>query len=357
MTNPYELWDFHKSLGVARDVTPQASYWLPMFTNQVNSVDEWIDFEKLPVVGRKLAPFVMPMASGKPIYEDRSTAARFKPAYVKVKDHVDPSKGLTRIPGIDSMLDPNIVNNPAMRREALKREMARQHVNSIQRRWEWLAAKAIIDGVVTIEGESYDTKVLDFDRADNQTIVLTGADLWTVDSDIFEWIQTWADRMFDAEFGSFPTRITIGSGVWAVWRKNKGIMEHMDTQVRAPAADVERGLISSDKAVKVGSLSVGGASGAMIEVWLYRDTYVENGSEVPFMASTDLVMTGSPQAINGFRCFGAIIDPYSQYQALDIFARNWLETGDPAVEYVLHQSAPLMVPVNPNATLKATVVE
>lgn len=58
----------------------------------------------------------------------------------------------------------------------------------------------------------------------------------------------------------------------------------------------------------------------------------------------------------GYRCFGAIIDPYAQYQSLEIFPRGWMEQGDPAVEYMLWQSAPLMVPINPNATLKATVV-
>jgi hypothetical protein len=58
----------------------------------------------------------------------------------------------------------------------------------------------------------------------------------------------------------------------------------------------------------------------------------------------------------GYRCFGAIIDPYANYQSLEIFPRNWMEMGDPAVEYLLHQSAPLMVPVNPNGTLRVRAV-
>ena len=59
----------------------------------------------------------------------------------------------------------------------------------------------------------------------------------------------------------------------------------------------------------------------------------------------------------GYRCFGAIIDPTASYQPIPIYPRNWMDDkADPVVETLLMQSAPLMVPVNPNATLKATVV-
>jgi hypothetical protein len=140
-------------------------------------------------------------------------------------------------------------------------------------------------------------------------------------------------------------------------RKSAEFMAHMDTTTRGAAATIERGIIASDKVVKVGELLVGGASGASIEIWLYRDNYVdEAGAVQPFLVDGDIVLTGSAQAINGYRCFGAIIDPHAQYQSLEIFPRNWMELGDPAVEYFLWQSAPLMVPINPNATLKATVV-
>jgi hypothetical protein len=125
------------------------------------------------------------------------------------------------------------------------------------------------------------------------------------------------------------------------------------------AADLDtRGLIASEKVVKVGNLPIGGANGVTLEVFLYRDSYVadDGTTEVPLMANGDLVLTASPEAIHGYQCFGAIIDPHAQYQSLDIFARNWMEEGDPAAEYLLHQSAPLQVPVNPNATLKATVL-
>lgn len=355
--NPYEVWDTRKSLGVFRDLKPTPSYWRNFFVNSITSTDEWIDFEKLPAQARKLAPFVRPLGSGKPIYEDRSSGFRFKPAYVKVKDAIDPLAPLVKRPGVDrSMLSESDLT-PMQRRELLRLAMTQQHVAAIERRWEWLCARAIIDAKVIIEGEEYPAVELDFCRAANHTVVKTPGTYWgDTGVSIFDDIQAFCDRMFNAEFGGFPTRMTIGAKVWSVIRKDKEFMEHMDTTYREPRATVERGLISADKVVKVGELTVGGNSGAAIEIFLYRDTYEENGVEVPFMNDTDIVLTASPERINGYQCFGAIIDPYSRYQAMPIFPRNWIEQGDPAVEYMLHQSAPLMVPVNPNATLKATVV-
>lgn len=358
MSAPYKVWDTRKSIGVVRNQKPSYAYWRPnYFHSSINSTDEWIDFEKLPHIARKLAPFVRPLGSGKPLYEDSTKGFRFKPAYIKVKDAVDVLAPLVKIPGVDRSFLAESDLTPWQRRELLKLAIVAQHVAAIERRWEWLSSRAIIDAKVTIEGEEYPAVELDFRRAADHTIVKTSGSRWGDSGiSIFDDIQLWADRMFDAEHGGFPTRITIGSKVWSVLRKDPEFMKHMDTQVRGSAATVTRGVISAEKVIKVGELTVGGASGATIEIWLYRDTYEDNGVEVPFMEPTDIVMTASAEAIKGFQCFGAIIDPYSKYQALDIFPRNWMEQGDPAVEYLLHQSAPLFVPVNPNATLKATVV-
>ncbi|ERP95688.1 hypothetical protein Q669_29405 [Labrenzia sp. C1B10] len=357
MSAPYKVWETRRSLGVMRDMEPSFTYWTDMFTRELTSVDEWIDFEKLPKEARKLAPFVRPLGSGQPIYTDSARAFRFKPAYIKLKDAIDPAMPLIKRPGIDrSMLNDNELT-PNQRRDLIRAAMTVQHVHSIERRWEWMAARAVIDGKVTVEGPEYPAVELDFRRAAGHTIVKTAGNFWgDTGVSLFDDIQRYADMMFDAEHGGFPVRATFGSDVWKVIRKDEEFLKHMDTNIREPRATVERGLIAADKVIKVGELQVGGASGSRIELYLYRDTYEENGVEVPFMSPKDFVLTASSDRIMGFQCFGAIQDPYSNYQPLPIFPRNWMEQGDPAVEYLLHQSAPLMVPINPNGTLKATVV-
>jgi hypothetical protein len=361
MSNPYELWDQRKSLGVTRAVKPKSRYWMDlMFPNlQINSTDEWIDFEKLPAHAQKMAPFVRPLASGKPIYEDRSTGFRFKPAYIKLKDAIDPLAVLVKRPGVDSSMLNDTDLDPNQRRELLRAAMTVTHVNAIHQTHEWMAARASIDAMVTIEGEDYPAVELDFRRAANHTVTKTTGNFWGDSGvSIFDDIQTYADRMWDAEFGGFPKRMTMGSKVWAACRASDEFMAHMDKNVRGEAATIVRGIIDSEDAVKVGELQVGGASGATIEMWLYRGTYTDydTGTETPMLAPNKVVFSGSADKFMGYRCFGAIVDPYAKYQSLEIFARNWMETGDPAVEHLLHQSAPLFVPVNPNVTLTAEVV-
>jgi hypothetical protein len=60
-----------KSLGVIRDTRPEPRPFSRFFTNQMRSTDEYIDFEKLPIKGRRLAPFVKPLGQGKGIYSDK----------------------------------------------------------------------------------------------------------------------------------------------------------------------------------------------------------------------------------------------------------------------------------------------
>jgi hypothetical protein len=363
MSAPYKVWETRTSLGVMRDVEPAFTYWsdLAFSQRQINFTTEWVDFEKLPAV-RKIAPFVRPLGTGKPIYNDQSTGARFKPAYIKLKDAIDPMMPMVKRPGVDATMIGETGLSPEQRRNAIRAAMTVQHVQAIQRRWEWLAARAVIDGKVTIVGEEYPATELDFRRASNHDVTLGSGARWGDSGvSIIDEVQKYADRMFDADFGGFPTRMTFGTAVWAVIRnalKEGGeLYKHMDINIRGGAVTGERGVIGSDKVIKVGELMVGGASGARIEMFLYRDTYVDtDGVEKPFMDPKDVVFTAPEDRIMGYRCFGAIVDPYANYQSLEIFPRNWMEMGDPAVEYLLHQSAPLMVPVNPNGTLRVRAV-
>jgi hypothetical protein len=325
----------------------------------VNSEEEYIDFGKLPSQRKAVAPFVMPMGRGRPVYEDREIVSRVKPAYVKVEDTIDPLMPLRKRAAIDVSYVDEETLTPMQRLNLIRTQMTISHVNSIQRRWDWLAAKAIIDGQVTLTGEDYPTTVVDFRRNANQTVVLTAGNRWGDSGiSIFDFLQEQVDKMVDAEFGAVPTRITMGGKVWAVLRKDAEFKEHMDTNYREPRATVERGLVSGDKVFKVGEMTIGGNSGQTIELWVNNDTYydIESGTEERYLESNAIVMTGSAEALNGYRCFGRIIDRRAEYRPLPIFPRNYLTGNDPEVEKLSHKSAPLMVPINPNATLKATVV-
>lgn len=343
----YELWDTHTLLGVYRETEAPTKYWLDLlFPNEFLSTDEYIDFEKIPRVGRKLAPFVAPLAQGRAIYEEGSRVARFKPAYVKPSDPVTPTRALTRRPG--TLLSPD-ATTPQARYDAIKVDIVAYHRMAIERRWEWLAAKAIIDGKVVISGPDYPEVEVDFGRDGGHDIVLGGGDRWgEAGVSIFDDIQSWMDIMHLASFGGAPNRLTIGTDVWGVMRKDTEIKDQMDTRYRGNDVTIKTGLLTPGEARFVGTL------GANLDVYVYNDYYTEAGVVTPFMSSKEVVLTGP--SVMGFRCFGAIVDLHAQFQALPIFPRNYVPEGDVAIEQIVTQSAPLMVPVNPNATFRAKVL-
>lgn len=358
MANPYELWQTHKLLGVFRDTKPETWYFGQYFTNQMRSTDEWIDFEKLPIRSRKLAPFVKPYGRGHGVFTDKVDAFRFKPANLVVEDAIDPFRPLTFQPGIDaSMLHPGDLS-PMQRHALVKAQMLMEMRTAVERRWEWMRAKAIIDGKVTCTYKDGTSVLVDFQRDAGHTEVLTAGNYWGDSGvSILDHVQSICDTMVDAAFGGLPTRITMGGGVASVVRKDAEILEHMDINVKGGVHTVDRGLTSGDKIYKFGELFLGGASGQTIELYVNNETYTaDNGTQTRYLANNEIIATSTPASINGYECFGAIQDKDAQWQALPMFPKNF-ETGERVkVENISIESAPLFVPINPNATYKAKVI-
>ncbi|ECV8069561.1 major capsid protein, partial [Salmonella enterica subsp. enterica serovar Typhimurium] len=98
-----------------------------------------------------------------------------------------------------------------------------------------------------------------------------------------------------------------------------------------------------------------GANGAgRMRIWVNTQKYRDQNDQEQFLMKQKAVM-GISSAIEGVRCFGAILDKGAGYQALDYFPKMW-DQEDPSVEYLMSQGAPLMVPADPNASFLLTVM-
>lgn len=341
-----QFYDTESLLGVMREEEPVNFYWAAMFTNQINSDDEFIDFEKIPHQGRKLAPFVTPLSQGKPIYSRRAVLNRVKPAYIKPKDAVSPDRVMKRKPG--ELLAPTPMS-PEQRRQAVIADIVVQHNEAIDRTFEWLAARAVIDGKVVIGDDLMPEREVDFQRNANQTVTLGAGARWNEGTaTIVENIEAWRTLARRAEFGGRMNRITVGADAWDAMRKSDEIKALLDLYTRGTDGNVRTGISADAEIEYVGQLAPD------LACYVYSDYYeTADGTVVPFLDPKDVVLTGP--SMMGYRCFGAIQDPYAQYRSFEKFPRNFRQ-DDPAGEFVMTQSAPLMVPVNPNVTFKATVL-
>ena len=357
----YELWENHDFLGTYEDVKPDPLFYADMYQSEILSESEWIDFEKLPDLGRKLMPFVLPLGRGKPLYEATGKNFRFKPAYMKAQDVIDPLMPLTRRVGIDrNYASGNSAISPMERLDLIRSAITQTHVRAAERTWNYMAAVALRDGRITLRGEEYPDTLVDFQRAAGHTITLAaGSRFGQTGVSIVDFVQLVLDTMGTADFGGAPEIAVMGGGVWSVMRKDEEFLKHLDINLRGASITFERGLVDTTaQRYKVGEMMVGGASGSKIELWVDNSTYIDPMTKVVtrYIGNHQMLFLGSKSAIGGVQVFGRIIDRDAEYQPMRLFPKNWLSVGDVTVEYITHKSAPLFVPINANATLLANVI-
>ena len=326
------------------DSRPPVQYFLDrLYKEQINFTTEEIMFDELRL-GRRMAPFVAPNLQGRVLKRSGFYTKTFRPAYVKPKDAVTPGRMLRRLAGEGLTGD----MTPGQRWQATVAAYQLDQRNQIYRRFEWMGAQAALYGQVTVSGEDYPSVTIDFGRAANHTVILSGTALWSDydNSNPDDDLEDWAARIREAE-GFVVTRVTMGSTAWKAFRKHPAIKELLETR-RGSKSEAETGPGLGE------SVEYKGQIGAF-NIYVYSDVYEdETGTMQPMMDPRDVLLEAEG-GFDGVRAFGAIMDADAGLQALDIFPKMW-KNPDPSVIYLLSQSAPLMIPSRPNCTLRARVV-
>lgn len=360
-----ELWTSGELYDVLRDdrMDPIPSYFMDnFFTEQFFSQDREIMFSELPAADRKMAPFVLPTEQGKPIFGTKGeTLQSFEPAYIKPKDVVRAEDARTRRPS-------EIFRNGGQALSVVERfdnrvvEIVEYHRRAIRMQWAYMCAKAYIDAALNIkfgrdQGAAHPEVTIDFGRDPNLNVVLNTTYWDDPDYDIIGDLTAWSNLMYGTKFGARPTRLTVGASVAPHITKNKGILALLNTQIRGGEGTVmQRGLVNIDNPMSY--IATLGGIGQAIEIWTYKDQ-VENsdGSLVELLHPKDVILEAP--GFRGVMAFGAIYDvdaiESGDALAIDIFPKMF-KTQDPGELYIMHQSAPLPVPLTPNRVLKARVL-
>lgn len=346
----YTPYTTHQMLGVIRKAPAPSAFWLNLlFRQQVNSQSKFIDFDQIDR-GRRLAPFVAPTVQGKPMKSEGHTTRRFAPAYVKPKHPVDPERLIKRMAGEAYTGTMSL----AGRRNAIVGDILVEQRDMIQRRWEVMAAQAAINGAVVVEGEDYPTQTVDFGRDPNNSVVKSGAGLWSdSSSNPCKDMEGWSLAM--ARSSGYPvTDWIMGTNAYEAFIGNPSTEKQLNTDIKnSSQIMLDLGISQADENGAI--IQLKGTLGSGIRVWVYSDIYEDDdGNQIEIM-DQDLVVGVNPAGVQGIRWFGAIMDAEAGYQSLEIFPKTWMNP-DPSVEFVMSQSAPLMVPRRPNATFRAKVV-
>lgn len=346
----FDLYSTATLLDVLRVQPPESAYWLDNFFGRtMNFTSEEILFDKVTTT-RRLAPFVSPVVQGRVMRKAGYQTLSFRPAYTKPKHVVDPNRVFARQAG-EAI---GGAQTPAQRWNAAVAENLREERDAIQRLWNWMAAMAVIHGEVTVAGEDYPTQVVNFgrDAALTRTLALTAR--WgEADADPLGDIAELRTLAFQKS-GAGITRLTMGLDAFDRFFADPDVQKLLTGDAIARQSDSTMSALGSPGQPFEFRGVLQGANGqGRLEVYTYNEQYEdEAGVTQPFMSSLDVVGTG--QALNGTRCYGAIRDKRAGLAAMSLFPKMW-DQEDPSVTYTMTQSAPLMVPGNPNNSFRIRV--
>lgn len=335
---------------VVAELNQPKSFLLDRFFPQVQLSDtEEIHFD-VDKSKPRITPFVAPVRAGRVVANEGYTTRTFQPAYAKDKRIFDPNDPV-KIRAIGEPIGGNTLS-PMQRREINLNRALTNQLQMLTRREEVMASEALRLGQVTVSGDGYPTTVVSFARDAALTVTLAGNDRWSVAdvaSNPLEDLENWATLIQDKSgavavdvvleptaFQNFRTRL--------IARNEAAILFDF---ARSGGANVQMGPSVGDKARFVGVIG-------NLHLWVYQDTYIDEAGVTQKIMPTGTVIMGSSQ-VEGVRAYGVIRDEEAGYEAMRFFTKSWLEK-DPAVRYLLLQSAPLVVPYRPDASLCATVL-
>jgi len=334
--NPYETADLQEAL---QSLQRPPRFLLDFFFNTTVLSDTkqiCFDFEEDDLT---LAPFVSPLVAGKAQRAQGSQTKFFTPAYVKPKNIVDPAAPLTRLPG--EALGGTL--SASDRRDRTINKLMNLQRDKIIRRMEAMAAEFFRTGKIIVEGDDYPRVEVDFGRANGHQDNLAGAARWGENGvSPFDDIDSWSDTVATA-IGAGVDTVVMGKSAWQLFRADPKTEKALD-RTKGQNSLIELGYQTGE----VGAPQYKGSIGD-VSFYVYSGQYKDDQGAVVKMIDPHGVLSVASAAIAGRRCHGAILDGAAGYQAAEFFPKNWIE-NDPANEFVMTQSAPLVVPGRPNAS-------
>lgn len=284
-----------------------------------------------------MALYVSPIVSGEVIRSRGGSTSEFTPGYVKPKHEVNPQMTLRRLPDED----PQNLADPAYRRRRIIMQNMRDEELAIAQVEEMQAVSAVLKGKYTMTGEAFDPVEVDMGRSAANNITQSGGTEWSK-RDKSTYDPTDDIEAYALNASGVVNIIVFDPKGWALFRSFKAVREKLDTR-RGSHSELETAVKDLGKAV-----SYKGMYGD-VAIVVYSGQYVENGVKKNFLPDNTMVL-GNTQA-RGLRTYGCIQDADAQREGINASARypkNWVTTGDPAREFTMIQSAPLMLLADPD---------
>lgn len=347
LTMAMTLAGFHK------EVMPNNLFWNRFFPTQFLSKDEHIVFDKVKEETRVMAKFAMPNVVAPVNGKTGYSTSIFTPAYLKEKDAIeawDPTL-FNRLPGeqISGQF------SPEDRAQLVRGALIQKHTNRMENRFNAMCAETLITGKCRIFGDNYPEVTVDFNRSANHTAALTGAQQWGQSGvNPFDAIAEMNDQLWQSTGGTV-TDLVFGPGAWREF--HSFLTSHPDW-----FSKLTKGIDLQVSQIQIAGLkqttymgSISDTQGYTLALWVDNSDAIdsETGNVTKHMAANDVIGI-DVNDFGGVQAFGAIKDKAFGLKPARWFSKE-IPVEEPSIDFVLTQSAPLMIPGNTNATWRLTV--
>ncbi len=355
-----ELYDTATLIGVLNKQQTDPLFFQQFFGREITFDTEKIMFDEVSEDRYILAPFVAPHVEGRVMAKGGYDTKSFKPAYVKPKHDVDVAQQFSRRAG-EALGTGSLT--PSQRYDATIAENLRIEREMIERRINWMCAKAMIEAAVIVEGEDYPRATVSFNRDGNLSEILAGTARWGESAANPLGDLNTKMRLARKLSGGRITDIIMGEEAYDRFYLDADVKELLNTNYRigGSAADsLVLGMGDSDKDAELKAVMAGGQSANRIRIWTYAGYFHERNPDTGALTESFYIdpnaVVGIGNKMDGVQAFGAIKDPNAGLRAMRMFPRLVdMKHADPAKEFTLTQSAPLPIPVEPNNTFKLQV--
>lgn len=301
---------------------------------------------------RSLAPFVNPRSAAPVVNKLGFTSSAYKAPYIKIKKSFETANYLNRVAG--EVTYSGVTANERIA-GALGAELQAMR-EEIRRREEWMVMKQLTSGtgIVAFSGVGVDAQINNGFKASHN---VTPGTAWTAAGGTpIDDLQTWRRLIVQDSGLSNNFKIIFSNGAWSKFINNAQVKAMLNLfhfqlgDVNSTAGELPNG------AIYHGTLQG-------FQLWEYTDFYQDRtiatgalAAEVDMMPANTLILASGD--IRATRHYGAIqdIDAAGQVTAVaePYFVKSWIEP-DPAVRYIMMQSAPLPLIEQVDGSVLATV--
>lgn len=314
------------------------------FRRTVNFHTEEVMLDK--ITGKTpIAAYVSPVVEGKVLRNRGGETRVLRPGYVKPKHEFNYQQAVERMPGED----PAQLNDPMYRRLRILTDNLKQEEHAIVQVEEMQAVNSVLHGKYTMTGDQFETIEVDFGRSEGNNIIQALEKRWSVqDPETFD--PTFDIDMYCDKASGLINIAVMDGKVWRLLNGFKLFREKLDTR-RGSNSQLETAVKDLGAVV-----SFKGYYGDMAIVVAKTSYVAANGTETRYLPEGTLVLGNT--ASEGIRCYGAIQDAQALAEGIvsaSRYPKHWLTVGDPAREFTMTQSAPLMVLPDPDEFVIVTV--